>query len=547
MENRFDYAENTISSKRSTFKRRHTNLGSCNLGEIIPFYTKEIYPGDTVQLNTASVIRTGALVAPLYANLYQDIYYFFVPNRLIWTHWPQFLGENDTEAWTESTEYTIPSVNMENAAAQKTKITANNLLNYMQGWGNYEYAPYGELNELPLRAYYMIYNEWFRNQAFEAPIIFSKGDETNETGLINYFNTPCIANKFRDYYTSILPEPQKGEAVQLPLGDYAPINATTETYEFSNSPRLFARIALSQGDGQYLYADETGTLNVDDENTIDSDLGTKVDTHNLIADLSKATAATIESLRVAYATQRYLERDALFGTRMDEVIQSHFGVNNGANDKYIPEYLTGERYRLNIDQVLATAQTGDNTSVQNPQGNVAGWSCTGNITEGFTKSFVEHGWLIGISVIRQEEIYCDTIDKSFRRKNKLDFYWPEFANIGEQPIMKSETGYLNASDNYKEDEVFGYQEAWADLRYDKNIVSGILNPQTELPLNYWTLANPIDAGQASFLKANKKQLDRALAISSDTTGAQFIFDITTNATWTRILPLFSEPSLVDKH
>lgn len=547
MNNKFDYAKNTIDAKRSTFKKPCENMGTCNLGEIIPFYLEEVYPGDTVTINTASVVRTGALIAPIFGNLYQDIYYFFVPNRLVWEHWPQFLGENDTSAWTQKTEYTIPITN------NTSQVRPNGLLGYMEGWPDWKgdaFGTYKGISELPLRGYYMIYNEWFRNQAYEAPILFSKGDKAND--YISYTDSPKIANKFRDYYTSALPEPQKGDPVSLPLAGEAPIDASTALHSFTNVPRLFNNESLSQSDGYAIFSNEYGDLKMASgvsQMTVDSDVGAFLDKTNLIADLSKATATTIETLRVAYATQRYLERDALFGSRMDEVIQSHFGVNNGANIKYIPEYLTGERIHLNIDQVLATAQTGDNTSIQNPQGNVAGWSCTGNITEGFTKSFTEHGWLFGISVIRQQNVYSGTIRKGLFRKNKLDFYWPEFANIGEQPIYSSETGQSNSedADNENPDFIFGYQEAWAELRYGKNIVSALLNPQNENALDYWTLADHIGGAPNNFIKANKESLDRALAVSSETTGAQFIFDIATNATWTRILPLFSDPSIIDKH
>lgn len=552
--NHFEIAANKIDIQRSTFKRDTQHKTSGNLGEIIPFYIEEVLPGDTIKLKTNTFIRTGTLIAPLMDNIYYDVYYFFVPNRIIWNHFKQFMGENDKSAWTQTDIYTIPMQTLTGEDCKKFK-SGTTLFNYLTkstpSGNETQYKKNIQINELPLRAYYFICNEWFRNENTKAPTLFTKEDAENTN--IRYTDKPYIANKFKDYFTSALPAPQKGNSVSLILGETAPLTTINTDYAIQN-PKFYSDYITPQTNkAAYIGSGQNGILQVDNTNTFASDGNdSKVNKTNIAVDLSEAVSATINAQRLAFQTQKFLERDARGGTRYDEITKAHFGVYTSAEKIDIPEYLTGHRFAINVDQVLQTAESQNASGeLKSPLGTTAGYSRTFDGGTTFTKSFVEHGYILGVAVMRQEETYTTAINKLFLRKNKLDFYWPEFANIGEQPILSDEIDLILAHNDDAVGNVFGYQEAWAEYRYSPSGCSGLLNPNTTNSLNYWILANddlaPDESINKQFTDANKKNLNRALAATSEATGCQYIVDFYTQSTWTRPMPIYSIPGLIDHH
>ena len=551
--NIFQTAQNTIDIQRSTFKRPFQHKTSANLGEIIPFYLEEVLPGDTITLKTAKLIQTGTLIAPIMDNLYFDTYYFFCPSRILWDHFKQFMGENDTDAWTQSSQYTIPKTMINISKTQATAMKSGKcLFNYLT-----KATPPTSIeditgkvlniNELPLRAYYMICNEYFRNENTKAPTLFTKGDAQNTN--ISYFDSPYIANKFKDYFTSALPAPQKGPSVSLPLGSYAPIIGGNQMTPLNN-PLKF-KSSVTQAEGNEIQIAQGTTGNVTFKTTSLND--TAVTYTNLLADLKSATAATINSLRLAFQLQKMYERDARGGTRFDEHIKATYGVNINSGVIDIPEYLFGDRMPITIDKVIASTQANDTDGkLAQSLGNKGGYSNSAKVDNGFTKSFVEPGYILGVGVLRQENTYSEAMQKLWFKSERIDFYEPVFANIGEQPIYLREA-QLNTylMEGFKSKTVFGYQEAWSEYRYSPSGTSGIINPNATGALSYWTLAEtyttPDDVLDSAFTDCDKSMLDRALAASSQATGAQYIADIYVDSKWTRCMPIASIPGLIDHH
>lgn len=549
-ENHFENLASTIDIQRSTFNKPFQHKGSANLGELIPFYIEDVLPGSTYKIDTASFIRTGTLISPIMDNLYLDIYYFFVPKRIIWNHWKQFMGENDQSAWTQSTEYKEPNA----VINRKNQTTGTTLFNYLTGCTTTTNANnnYAIISELPLRAYYEVCNTWFRNENTKAPTLYTKEDTTNTN--ISYEDKPYIANKFRDYFTSCLPAPQKGDPVSLSVSGNMNIIAGSTIHELGGTLKLAGvgttgktgtntayNLGIDYGHSNGdVYANGTGSAFATDSDSA-------ITKTNLEVDLESATYTTINQLRFAFQLQKFYEKGGLYGTRYQETLKGMFGVNANNARLDIPEYLTGERIPINIDQVIATAQTGNNDSIQVAQGNTAGYSATGTYTEGFTKSFEEHGYIIGFMVLRQENTYSSAMPKMFLRRNKLDYYFPVFANIGNQPVYKKE---LNFEEYAASEEIFGYQEAWADYRYKPSYTSGLLNPNATNALSYWTLCDSkpkVNVISSQFTDATKTNLERALAVSSEASGAQYIFDMYVKTKATLPMPLFSIPGLIDHH
>lgn len=533
--------------QRSRFDRSSSVKTTFNVGDIIPFYVDEVLPGDTFDIKTSKVVRMQSLVTPIMDNIYLDTYFFFVPNRLVWEHWQEFNGENTQSAWIPATEYQVPQL-----TAPTGGWSIGTIADYMgipTGVSNLS------VNAMPFRAYAMIMNDWFRDENLSDPLNVPVNDVT-QTGSngddyvtdVALGGMPFKAAKYHDYFTSCLPSPQKGPDVLLPLGGDAPLK-TLPIGEFTSPtvavPGLVFGNQVSGGgvieraSMSFNSQHSPGTPVTFTETNVGKP-GVGMIPLNLVADLSQATAATINQLRLAFQVQKLYERDARGGTRYIEILKSHFGVTSPDSRLQRPEYLGGNRIPININQVLQTSQTSD----QSPQGNPVGQSLTTDTHRDFVKSFVEHGFVIGVMVARYDHTYQQGLERFWSRRDRFDYYWPVFAHIGEQAVKNRE---IYAQGTSADDEVFGYQEAWADYRYKPNRVSGEMRSSAPLSLDVWHLADDY-ASQPylsdSWIREDSATVDRVLAVSSNNS-AQLFCDIYVNNRTTRPMPVYSIPGLID--
>ena len=546
----YKFAQNPqVGVSRSRFQRNSDNKTTFNTGDIIPIYLDEVLPGDTHEIDTACVMRMATPIFPVMDNAFCDFYFFFVPNRLLWEHWKEFMGENKETAWTPKTEYSIPQV-----TAPKGGWAEGTLADYLGLPTKVEGI---SVSALPGRAYGLIYNEWFRNQNVTQPTLVevtdatttgkNDGSATNDSAIT--LAKPLKAAKVFDYYTGALPEPQKGEPITLPLSGNAPIQAYLDkdmtkeagylkdkstgsvSYPWgwgSNQNAMLRQNGLMDGvakDG-YLFSDGKGT-----ETSEIAYIG---------ANLSKINATTINQLRQAFQIQKLLEKDARGGTRYREVLREHFGVISPDSRMQIPEYLGGYRLPINVSQVIQTSST-DNTS---PQGNTAALSVTTMNKSMFTKSFTEHGFIMGLAVVRTDQTYQQGIERMWSRTGRYDYYWPVLANIGEQAILNKE---IYAQGNAKDNEAFGYQEAWADYRYKPSKVTGLFRSNAQQSLDAWHYAqdyNALPTLSTDWMEQGEAEMKRTLAVQSQ---PDFIADFYFMNKTTRCMPVYSIPGLIDHH
>lgn len=563
-----------VDIQRSTFDRSSGHKTTFNAGKLVPIYVDEVLPGDTFEMKTSAIIRGSTPIFPVMDNANLDIYFFFVPNRLVWDHWKEFNGENTTSKWEQTAEYSIPQMSAPIGNGSEAGWEKGTLADYMGiptqiGPGASQNNAQWTVNHLPFRAYCLIWNEWFRDQNLQDPVHIDTGDsQTNGSHLVpeNNPNKTAIyqaaltganllpVNKYFDYFTGALPEPQKGPDVLLPLGQMAPVITNSKTNKItSDAAMIFSAPQPGEKGSNHILFIQKGTggastnqgrLVAGNQDASGGDI-TQIVPQNLVADLGNATAATINELRLAFQLQKLYERDARGGTRYIEIIKSHFGVTSPDARLQRPEYLGGERIPINIDQVIQTSGTAEGTT---PQGNTGAYSLTGNQGSYFKHSFVEHGYVLGLACVRTEHTYQQGLEKFWNRKNRFDFYWPALANIGEQAILNKEI-YLQASKETNE-EAFGYQEAWAEYRYKPSRVSSAFRSNiTSGSLDAWHYADyyeELPKLSAEWVQETYKNVDRTLAVQS-TLEDQYIADFWFKCKCTRPMPIYSIPGLIDHH
>lgn len=548
---------------RSRFKRRQDVKLTLNAGQLIPFYVDEVLPGDTFSVDQAAIIRMTTPIFPVMDNCYMDIYYFFTPNRILWKNWKRFMGENDNGPWAQTQEYTIPQIKVQASNSGHSLPLEGSLMDYMGiptkvcKDQNTEF----EVNALPFRAYAMIWQEWFRDQNVDNPAInsiddatvtYADGNDTKklETVLQEAYRggRPLPVNKFHDYFTSALPTPQKaGQPVSIPLTGSAPLgmyNPTTGKVTINSAE--MKNIAKDAG-----LLSTGSTFNAADWDVGDGPVANKglavgknvLQTYTGItlgADLSMVDATTINQLRQAFQVQKYYEQLARGGSRYREMIYSLFHTKISDKTVQIPEYLGGTRISINMSQVIQTS----GTTADSPQGNTAAVSVTPYNGHMFTKSFEEHGFVIGVCCIRHDHTYQQGLERMWSRKTNLDFYYPVFANLGEQAILKKEL-YLTGTS--ADEQAFGYQEAWAEYRMKPNRISGKFRSNAEGTLDSWHYGDKYtetpNLSQA-WMKEGDSEIQRTLAVDNE---PQFIMDTIIDNTSVRPMPMYSIPGLVDHH
>ena len=546
-----------LDMSRSKFPRNFSHKTTFNAGQVIPFYVDEVLPGDTFQVRTSKVVRMQTLLTPVMDNVYLDTYYFFVPNRLVWEHWKQFMGENTESAWIPQVEYEVPQL-----TAPANGWEVGTLADYMG-------VPTGvkglSVSALPFRAYALIMNEWFRSENLTDPLNIPVDDATVQgvnTG--NYVSDvakggkPFVANKFRDYFTSCLPSPQKGPDVtintaQLGNAPVVPMDKPVPK-DLLNYPY---NVYIPNGNSDFgagyhagsVYQNAFGGaywLAKDGNNDLDPTIDNGVVGYpaNLWAQFDNTVSvATINQLRTAFQIQKFYERSARGGSRYIETLKAHFGVTSPDARLQRPEYLGGNRIPVSINQVIQNSGT---VSGSTPLGDTGAMSLTTDVHSDFTKSFVEHGFVIGVMVARYDHTYQQGIERFWSRKSMFDYYWPEFANIGEQAVLNKE---IYAQGNAQDDEVFGYQEAWADYRYKPSRVSGEMRSSYAQSLDVWHLADDYSKMPAlsdAWIHEDPATINRVLAVS-DNLANQFFCDIYVQNYSTRNMPLYSIPGLIDHH
>ncbi len=558
VESHFALNPTNIDIRRSTFDRSHSIKTSFNVGDIVPFFIDEVLPGDTFNVDTSKVVRLQTLLTPVMDNIYLDTYYFFVPNRLTWSHWKQFNGENTESAWIPQTEYEIPQI----TAPSGTGWSVGTIADYL---GVPTGVPNLSVSALPFRAYALVMNEWFRDENLSDPLVVPVDDATVAGVNTGTFVTdvakgglPYKAAKYHDYFTSCLPSPQKGPDVLIPSatsGVY-PVVTRSETIPSSRFPLPPAYFLKKDGsafttsgqDSGYQFLSDTSLFTAG--RSVDSP-NTQVVPANLWVDTSGGLGASINQLRMAFQIQKLYEKDARGGSRYIEILKSHFGVTSPDARLQRPEYLGGNRIPININQVVQQSAT---ASGETAQGTVTGMSVTTDSHSDFTKSFTEHGFVIGVMVARYDHTYQQGLERFWSRKDRFDYYWPVFANIGEQAVKNKEIfaqgpAKKDSAGNVIDDQVFGYQEAWADYRYKPSRVTGEMRSQYEQSLDVWHLADDystLPMLSDSWIREDKTNVDRVLAVTSAVSN-QLFADIYIKNRTTRPMPMYSIPGLIDHH
>lgn len=559
--------------QRSVFNRSHDYKTTFDSGYLVPFYVDEVLPGDSFKLNCSLFCRLATPIVPFMDNLYLETFFFFVPNRLVWKHWENFMGQQDNPG--DSTDYLIPQT-----VAGSKGFPSGSVADYFG-------IPTGVQNlsvsSLPFRAYQLIYNEWFRDENLQdrvgawAPSATHKDDPIGDWNDANSTGANLLRrNKYHDYFTSALPWPQKGDAVDVNFGVGGPVEWVDQSYtatakvggnysmkyfKIANpdnnvflapspsvstsqnkitltpppksgeaNPYTFPQGALYPSGDAWIYAGAGPN-----QNAIEVNSPISLPTLKFVGETG--AGLTINDLRQAFQVQKLLERDARGGTRYTEILRSHFGVVSPDARLQRPEYLGGSSTRILMNSVAQTAATNDVT----PQANLSAFGLFGDSFHGFSKSFVEHGYIIGLVNVRADLSYQQGVNRMWSRKSRLDFYFPVLAHLGEQAILNKE---IYAQGTAADNQVFGYQERFAEYRYSPSVITGKMRSTDPQTLDIWHLAQKFDSLptlSSQFIQDNPP-VSRVVAVQSE---PQFILDAWFDLKCIRPMPVYSVPGLVD--
>lgn len=528
--------------RRAKFQRDFNLLTTMNEGDLVPIYLDEVIPADTFKINLNALVRMATPLYPVMDNAYMDFYFFFVPARLLWKHFQNLMGQNDSTFWAETTEYTTPVT-----TAPEGGWNVGTLADYFG-------IPTGvsglKVNSLPFRAYAKVWNEWFRDENLQQPVTQSM-DDTTTTGVNTGTNLsdaeagglPLKVCKYKDYFTSCLPSPQKAaEPVRIPMIGNAPVAmAYGDGKLWPENQELWLNSNYNAG-GQDCRPRLSQTKTTDGikakikgaaENS-----GTDALAGFLEARLDEVTGATINELRQAIAVQHIFERDARTGTRYKEILKGAWGVTSPDARLDRSEYIGGHRMPINVNQVIQTSST-DSTS---PQGNTGAYSMTTLSRNMCTYSATEHGYVLGLAAIRVDHSYQQGLSRLWTRSTRFSYYDPMLANLGEQAVLNQE---IYAQGKAKDEEVFGYQEAWADYRYRTNMVTSEMRSAYAQTLDAWHYADKYEALptlSSSWIKEGTENIDRTLAVQSSNSH-QFICNFYYEQAWTRPMPIYSVPGI----
>ena len=533
-----------VDINRSKFNRSHGLKTAFNAGYLVPIEVQEVYPGDEVDYNSRALIRLAPCVTVPMDNVFLDMQAFFVPSRLLWTNWAKMLGERVNP--NDSIDFLVPVIN-----SGEEGFAEESLADY---FGIPTKVPNLDVNCLPFRAYQKIWDDWYRDENLQNSMIQSS-DDLGDTGGEVEWTKLQRRGKRHDYFTSALPWPQREEGVNLPLGTFAPVVGNgnvlgmtangTDYYRLANNPTLVAAEDLG---GDLSIGVTTPTTTTNRVNHSGLGVVTDPDKSGLVADLSEATAATINSLRVAFQTQVFLEQSARSGTRLVEIIRGFFGVVCPDARLQRSEYLGGSSDMISFNPVAQTSATIE--GVETAQGNLTS-NPKGFGSLRFKKAFTEHGFIIILANVRADLNYQQGLDRMWSRRSRFDFMWPVFSRLGEQEVKNKEIfaqgkDVVDENGNIIDDLPFGYQERYAELRYAPSIITGKMRSNASQSLDVWHLAQQFEelpVLNANFIEDNPP-LDRIIAVTDE---PEVLMDCYHECFWTRPLPTYGIPAGLPSH
>ena len=555
-----------MHASRTRFNRDQTILTTFDAGKLIPFFVDEVLPGDTFQVDTTAIIRMSTPKYPVMDDAFIDFYYFYTPDRILWNNFKHFMGEVEETPWMPTKTYAVPQIKI-NGTDTKPAPDERSILDYM-GVPTKIKKPF-TINALPIRAYVKIWNEFFRDQnvdneavlkSDDADVIYNFTPEKTET-LENDLQNAVLGgnllpvNKYHDYFTSCMPYPQRGPEVTLPMQGNAPVRAFIDTALTKEAKGYGTTTGTKNGAWEYgrmvTDSEKARTLEGYPQQQIgnyfwasktagqpDYDKGNYSLQAYMGADLSAVTAATINDLRQAVAVQQYYEALSRGGSRYREQVQALWDVTISDKTVQIPEYLGGGRYQVNVNQIIQTS--GQQNENGTPIGETGAVSVTPIRESSFTKSFEEHGFVIGVACVRHNRSYQQGLERFWSRKDRLDYYVPQFANLGEQPVKKKE---IMLTGNATDEETFGYQEAWADYRMKPNRVSGLMRSNATGTLDFWHYADiysTVPTLSQEWMAEGKAEIARTIIVQNE---PQFFGAVRIANKTTRRMPLYSVPGL----